>query len=203
MERTVVKLPSAELKGKVSLEETIDKRRSVRRYRREPLDLSQLSQLLWSAQGITGGRRLRAVPSAGATYPLEVFVLVGQECVNGLEAGVYRYLVDSHSLKLHRQGDFRPDLAAAALNQEFILQAPAALVICAVYDRTCRRYGSRGERYVHMEVGHAGQNVHLQAVALGLASVEVGAFQDEDVRKVLGVEEQVKPLYVMPVGKAG
>lgn len=202
MEQTVIKLPPGQSRGNVSLEEAIARRRSVRRYRTESLDLSQLSQILWSAQGITRGQHFRAVPSAGATYPLELFVLVGQKTVNQLEAGIYRYLADSHSLRLHRQGDFRLDLAAAALGQEFIAEAPADIVICAAYDRTCRRYSSRGERYVHMEVGHAGQNIHLQAVALGLASVEVGAFQDEDVSKVLGAEEQIKPLYVMPVGKA-
>lgn len=202
MEQAIIKLPPSELRGKISLEETIVRRRSIRRYGKEPLDLPQLSQILWSAQGITASKRFRATPSAGATYPLEVFVLVGEKSVNGLDAGVYQYLVDSHSLRLHRQGDFRPDLARAALGQEFIVQAPADIVICAVYDRTCRRYGKRGERYVHMEVGHAGQNIHLQAVALGLASVEVGAFEDEEVRKVLDVEDQVKPLYIMPVGKA-
>jgi SagB-type dehydrogenase family enzyme len=210
MGQTIIKLPSPQLKGKVSLEETILRRRSVRRYRREPLALSQLSQILWSAQGITGSRGFRAAPSAGATYPLEIFVVVGKQGViasgakqppEELQAGVYHYEADSHSLILHRAIDLRPDLAKATLGQEFIIDAPVDIVICALYHRTSYRYGRRGERYVHMEVGHAGENIHLQAVALGLATVEVGAFHDEEVRGVLGVDEQIKPQYIMPVGK--
>jgi SagB-type dehydrogenase family enzyme len=211
MRQTIIKLPSPQLKGKVSLEETILRRRAVRRYRREPLDLSQLSQILWSAQGITGTREFRAAPSAGATYPLEIFVVVGKQGVTAskakqapkeLPAGIYHYEADSHSLSLHKPADLRPDLARATLDQEFIIDAPVDIVICALYHRTSYRYGRRGERYVHIEVGHVGENIHLQAVALGLATVEVGAFHDEEVRTVLGVEEQIKPLYIMPLGKA-
>jgi len=211
MRQTIIKLPSPQLKGKVSLEETILRRRAVRRYRREPLDLSQLSQILWSAQGITGTREFRAAPSAGATYPLEIFVFVGKQGVidseakqapEELQAGIYHYEADSHSLSLHKPADLRPDLARATLDQEFIIDAPVDIVICALYHRTSYRYGRRGERYVHIEVGHVGENIHLQAVALGLATVEVGAFHDEEVRKVLEVEEQIKPLYIMPLGKA-
>jgi SagB-type dehydrogenase family enzyme len=210
MEQTIIKLPSPQLKGKVSLEETILRRRSVRRYRREPLNLPQLSQILWAAQGITGTRGFRAAPSAGATYPLEIFVVVGKQGIiaseaeqapEELQAGIYHYEADSHSLSLHKPADLRPDLARATLDQEFTIDAPVAIVICALYHRTSYRYGRRGERYVHIEVGHVGENIHLQAVALGLATVEVGAFNDEEVRKVLGVDEQIKPLYIMPVGK--
>jgi SagB-type dehydrogenase family enzyme len=211
MKQTIIKLPSPWLKGNVSLEETILRRRSVRRYRREPLLLSQLSQILWSAQGITGTRGFRAAPSAGATYPLEIFMFVGKQGViaseakqalKELQAGIYHYEADSHSLILHKPADLRPDLARATLNQEFVIEAPVDIVICALYHRTSYRYGKRGERYVHMEVGHVGENIHLQAVALGLATVEVGAFHDEEVWKVLEVEEQIKPLYIMPLGKA-
>jgi SagB-type dehydrogenase family enzyme len=210
MGQTIIRLPSCQLKGKVSLEETIVRRRSVRRYRREPLHLSQLSQILWSAQGITGSKGLRAAPSAGATYPLEIFVVVGRQAVivseskqptQELQAGVYHYQVDSHSLILKKATDLRPDLARATLDQEFIIDAPVAIIICALHHRTSHRYGGRGERYVHIEVGHVGENIHLQAVALGLATVEVGAFRDEEVREVLGLKEQIEPLYVMPVGK--
>jgi SagB-type dehydrogenase family enzyme len=212
MGQITIKLPPPQSRGKISLEETIQRRRSVRRYRREPLDLSQLGQILWSAQGITGSRGFRAAPSAGATYPLEIFVVVGKQSVavkeakhghEELEAGIYHYELDSHSLSLARAADLRADLARAAMDQEFIIDAPVAIVVCALYHRTSRRYGGRAERYVHMEVGHAGENMHLQAVALGLATVEVGAFNDEDVREVLGLEEQIKPLYIMPVGKPG
>jgi len=197
----VIKLPSPQLKGKMSLEEAIASRRSVRRYRSEPLTPSQLSQILWSAQGITGAGRLRAAPSAGATYPLEIFAFIGKQAIEGLQAGIYHYDVDSHSLVLHQPGDLRKELARAALDEGFIANAPLDIVICALYPRTSYRYGRRGERYVHMEVGHVGENIHLQAVALGLATVEVGAFDDEEVREVLGVEEQIKPLYIMPIGK--
>jgi len=211
MRQTIIKLPSPQLKGNLSLEETILRRRGVRRYRREPLDLSQLSQILWSAQGITGTGEFRAAPSAGATYPLEIFVSIGKQSVianeakqahEELQAGIYHYEADSHSLSLHRPTDLRPDLARASLDQQFIIDAPVVIVICALYHRTSYRYGRRGERYVHIEVGHVGENIHLQTVALGLATVEVGAFDDEEVRKVLGVEEQIRPLYVMPLGKA-
>jgi SagB-type dehydrogenase family enzyme len=209
--QATIKLPSPQLKGEVSLEETILRRRSVRKYRTEPLSLSQLSQILWSAQGITGTSGVRAAPSAGATYPLEIFVFIGKQGITAsevkqaleeLQAGIYRYEADSHSLSLHKPADLRPDLARVALDQEFIIEAPVVIVICALYDRTSRLYGRRGERYVHIEVGHVGENIHLQALALGLATVEVGAFHDEEVRKVLGVDEQIKPLYIMPVGKA-
>jgi SagB-type dehydrogenase family enzyme len=211
MKQTTIKLPSPRLKGNVSLEETILRRRAVRRYRTEPLLLSQLSQILWSAQGITGTREFRAAPSAGATYPLEIFVVVGDQCIiasevkqasEELQAGIYHYEPKSHSLNLHTSGDLRPDLARAALDQGFIIDAPVDIVICALYHRTSYRYGKRGERYVHIEVGHAGENIHLQAVALELSTVEVGAFNDEAVAKVLGVEEQIRPLYIMPVGKS-
>jgi SagB-type dehydrogenase family enzyme len=186
----------------MSLEEAIARRRSIRRYRSQPVSLSQLSQVLWAAQGITGSRgRFRAVPSAGATYPLEIFVLAGRDTIVGLDEGVYRYDVESHSLDLQRKGDLRAELSAAALNQGYIAEAPADIVVCAVYERTARSYGGRAERYVHMEVGHVGQNIHLQAVALGLASVVIGAFADEGVGEILGLERQIRPLYIMPLGK--
>jgi SagB-type dehydrogenase family enzyme len=150
---------------------------------------------------MTGVGGLRAAPSAGATYPLETFAVIGKKAVEELLPGVYHYEVDSHSLTLHKPGDFRLDLARAALDQGFIAAAPVDIVICAIYPRTCYRYGRRGERYVHMEVGHVGENIHLQAVALGLASVEVGAFNDEEVRKILAAEEEIRALYIMPIGK--
>jgi len=201
MKQIIVKLPPPHLRGKMSLEETVASRRSVRRYRSESLALPQLSQMLWSAQGITGSGRLRAAPSAGATYPLEVFPVIGKQAIEELQAGIYHYDLDSHSLSLHQPGDLRLKLARTALDEGFIAAAPVDIVICALYARTSYRYGRRGERYVHMEAGHVGQNIHLQAVALGLATVEVGAFDDEEVRKVLGLEEQIKPLYIMPIGK--
>lgn len=185
----------------MSVEEAIAKRRSVRRYAREALSRSQLSQVLWAAQGLTGAGRFRAAPSAGATYPLEVFVFIGRDGVEGVEEGVYHYNVKDHSLEPHQGGDLRGKLSIAALDQEFIAQAPVDIVICARYERTWRRYGRRAERYVPMEVGHVGENIHLQAVALGLATVMVGAFEDERVRTVMGLADEVRPLYIIPLGR--
>jgi SagB-type dehydrogenase family enzyme len=198
---TLIKLPSPNPQGKMSVEAAISKRRSVRRFRTQPLSLAQLSQLLWSAQGITGSGGRRAVPSAGATYPLEIFVVVGAHGIENLAAGIYHYQVDNHSLSLHLNGDLRQKLADAALGQSLIANCPVVIVVCALHPRTAYRYGRRGERYVHMEVGHVGQNLSLQAVALGLATVMIGAFEDEEVSKALKIEEQIRPLYIVPVGE--
>jgi len=195
-----LKAPSP--KGTVSLEEAITRRRSVRDFSSASLSQEQLSQILWSAQGITDTRsRYRAVPSAGATYPLEILVACGQNSVDGIGEGVYHYNPGDHSLTLHHKGDIRFELARTALNQEYIYEAPLDIIICALYERTSRGYGSRGERYVHIEVGQAGQNIYLQATALGLATVAIGAFHDEQVREVLRLDKQYRPLYIMPVGK--
>jgi len=141
------------------------------------------------------------VPSAGATYPLEVFVACGRNSIEEIGDGIYHYNIDDHSLALHHKWDVRLELARAALNEEIIYQAPVDIIICALYERTTLHYGSRGERYVLMEVGHAGQNIYLQATALGLATVAIGAFHDEQVRQVLRLDKQYKPLYIMPVGR--
>ena len=121
--------------------------------------------------------------------------------MEGLEAAIYHYNVENHSLHRHKEGDFRQQLSIAALDQEFIAQAPVDIVICGLYERTAWRYGRRAERYVHMEAGHVGGNIHLQAVTLGLAAVMVGAFSDEDVSRVMDLEREVKPLYIIPLGK--
>jgi len=195
-------LPPPSLKGDMSLEEAIVRRRSVRRFTSESISPSQLSQILWAAQGITDtSLRYRAVPSAGATYPLEIFIACGQKAIEEIDDGIYHYNIDNHSLTRHYQGDIRLELAKAALDQEFIYEAPVDIIICAVYRRTLMRYGDRGERYVHIEVGHAGQNIYLQATALGLATVAIGAFYDEQVRNVLRLDKQYKPIYIMPVGR--
>ena len=197
-----IHLPLPYQKGTISLEEAIARRRSTRDFTPQPVSQSQLSQILWSAQGISSTRgKYRTVPSAGATYPLEIFVVCGRNGVEEIDTGIYLYNIDSHSLTLHYEGDVRLELARAALDQEFIYEAPVDIVICAVYERTGLRYGSRGERYVHMEIGHTGQNIYLQATALGLATVAIGAFRDEQVREVLRLDKQYKPLYIMPVGK--
>ena len=204
MGNSQIHLPPPSQKGSLSLEEAVAGRRSVRDFSSQSISQHQLSQILWAAQGISNtGRGYRTIPSAGATYPLELFVVCGPKGVEGLADGIYHYHLDSHSLVLHRSGDVKLPLAKAALDQEFIYQAPVDIVICALYERTLRRYGARGERYVHVEVGHAGQNIYLQATALGLATVAIGAFDDERVREVLRLDKPYKPLYIMPVGRAG
>ncbi len=201
MKREPIRLPDPIHYGKTSVEEAILKRRSIRRFRSDPLTLSQLSQLLWAAQGITASGGRRAAPSAGATYPLEIFAVTGEQTVAGLTAGVYHYQTDRHALDTYIEGDLRPALAEASLGQSCIATSPVDIIVCALYFRTMYRYGRRGERYVHIEVGHVGQNIALQAVALGLGTVMVGAFDDEQVRTLLHLEEQLKPLYIIPVGK--
>ena len=199
---TPIYLPPPSQKGSISLEETIARRRSIRDFTPEPISQSQLSQILWAAQGITDTRgRYRAAPSAGATYPLEIFVVCGRNSVEEIDAGIYHYNIDSHSLTLHCKGDVRLALARAALDEESIYEAPVDIVICAIFERTSLSYGSRGERYVDMEVGHAGQNIYLQATALGLATFAIGAFSDEQIRQVLRLDKQYKPLYIMPAGR--
>ena len=197
-----IHLPPPKRKGEISLEEAIARRRSIRDFTPEPISASQLSQILWAAQGITdipGGHR--ATPSAGATYPLEIFVVLGQNSIAGVGAVIYHYNVDKHSLSQHYKGDIRLELAAVALHEESIHEAPVVIVIGAEYERTLSRYGSRGTRYVHMEVGHAAQNIYLQATALGLGTVVIGAFNDEQVSQVLRLKGQIQPLYIMPIGK--
>jgi len=199
---TTIYLPPPSQKGKVSLEEAISRRRSTREFTSKPVSQSQLSQILWAAQGISDKQwKYRTVPSAGATYPLEIFVVCQRDGIEGMDDGIYHYIIADHCLTLLHRGDVRADLAGAALNQEFIYQAPLDIVICALYQRTTFGYGSRGERYVHIEAGHAGQNIYLQAAALGLATVAIGAFNDERVREVLQLDWQYKPLYIMPVGR--
>ncbi len=198
-EMAVVQLPEPNLKGDMSLEEALLERRSVREYDPGALTLDQVSQLLWAAQGITGVGGGRTAPSAGALYPLEVLVVAGS--VDGLSPGVYRYDPPTHELNQTRQGDSRAALAAVALDQEWVRQASISLVIAAVYERTTAKYGERGVRYVHMEAGHAAQNVCLQATALGLGAVTVGAFDDSRVKNAVGLAANEEPLYIIPLGR--
>ncbi|MBP1449253.1 MAG: SagB/ThcOx family dehydrogenase [Thermoproteus sp.] len=192
----------------MSVEEAIARRRSVREYLGEPLRLEELAQILWAAYGISEVRHgLRTAPSAGALYPLEVYAAVGEGGVEAgggsLQAGVYRYLPRRHAMALVKRGDVRRELYEAALEQPWVLKAPVSLVVTAVYERTGRVYGERGVvRYVHMDLGHLGQNVYLQATALGLGTVAVGAFHDEAVREAIGAPPEEVPLYIMPVGRA-
>jgi len=193
----MIKLP---VPNTMSVEEAIAKRRSVRVYKKGPLKLAEVSQLLWTGQGITDRMRgFRAAPSAGATYPLTLYLVVGE--VEELETGVYKYLPELHALVQIKEGDVRKELARASLGQGMIAKAPASVVIAANYERTTARYGRRGIRYVHIEVGHVGENVYLQAEAMGLGTVAVGAFDDAGVARVLGIGKGEEVLYIMPVGR--
>jgi SagB-type dehydrogenase family enzyme len=195
-----ISLPDPRLKGEMSLEEAILNRRSRRDFGDSALTLGEVSQILWAAQGITDETGLRAAPSAGALYPLDIYLVVGKQGLEDLEEGVYHYLPQSHSLQLTLTGDVRQTLARLSSEQMFIAEAPVSLVITAEYERTTGKYGDRGVRYVHMEAGHVGQNVYLQAEALGLGTVTVGAFQDEEICQALNLPSAYRPLYVMPIG---
>jgi SagB-type dehydrogenase family enzyme len=194
-----VALPEPSLEGKVPVERALALRRSVREFVPEPLSLSAVSQLLWAAQGITDSAGLRTAPSAGALYPLEVYLVAG--AVTGVPPGVYRYDPRRRRLVLGSVGDPRTAVDKAALGQDWVAEAPAIVVLAAIYQRTERKYGERAARYVHMEVGHAAQNVYLQAAALEHGTTMVGAFRDEELARVLGLPEQTKPLGILPVGK--
>jgi len=196
---TVLDLPEPRYDGNVSLEQTLLQRRSVRDYTGEPLTLAEVSQLLWSAQGITDASGFRTAPSAGALYPLEVYVVAGD--VAELTPGVYRYEPDGHRLLRLADGDKRASLADAALGQGSVEAGAADFVITGVYERTTAKYGDRGVRYVHLEAGHAVQNLCLQATALGLGTVTVGAFQDDEVMRLLNLPGNETPLYIIPVGR--
>ena len=163
-----------------------------------PLTFTDLSQILWAAQGVTDDTGLRTTPSAGALYPLEVYVIVGD--VAELTQGVYHYQPRGHTLQRVAAGDKRAALMQAALGQSCIAQAAAVLLVAAVYERTTAKYGTRGTRYVHMEAGHAAQNVYLQAVSLQLGTVAVGAFDDKKVKAVVALREEEQPLYLLPLG---
>lgn len=197
-----IHLPEPRYQSETSIEEALAQRRSIRTYSGEKVTLEEVSQLLWAAQGITdpAGRK-RTAPSAGALYPLELYLVVG--AVEGLEPGVYHYVPEGHELNKVRAGDLRAELAAAALGQESVKNAALDIVFAAVYARTTAKYKERGIRYVHIEVGHAAQNVCLQAVALNLGTVTIGAFDDAEVKHLMQLDEAEDPLYIMPVGRIG
>ncbi len=193
-----VELPSPQ-KSDVSIEDAIEGRRSRRQYSEESLSLKEVSQLCWAAQGITTDpiTGFRAAPSAGALYPIEVFVVSGN---SDLEPGVYQYSPSEHNLNRIKQEDIRESLARAAVGQKEVKEAPIDIVITGVIHRTSQKYGSRAERYVHLEAGHVAQNIYLQCESLNLATVSIGALSDGEVRSLLSINEEHTPLYIMPVG---
>jgi len=194
-----IRLPAPRLAGSVTVEEALSCRRSTRTFHPTPLRLEQVGQLLWAGQGISSTGR-RTAPSAGATYPAYLYLVTGPRCVEGVEAGVYRYDPFDHVLIGVLAGDVRGSLARAALDQHFIEEAPVSIAIVVDYSRTTRHYGERGIRYVDMEAGHIAENLHLQAEALKIGTVVVGAFVDSQVSKVLLLPRGITPLVIMPFG---
>jgi len=187
-----IALPKPSLTGRISVEELMAKRRSVREYSTKTLGDQELGQLLWAAQGITDPEGRRTAPSAGAKYPLELYVATPK--------GFFHYIPKGHLLERVSVTDLRPALATAALGQQSIATAPAVFVFTAEYARTAQKYGDRTPRYVAIEVGHAAQNLLLQAGALGLVGVPVGAFRDDEVSKALSLSAQFAPLYLVALG---
>lgn len=195
----IIPLPKPRMEGPVAVERAMQSRRSLRNYSRAALSLEEAGQLLWAAQGVTARGGYRTAPSAGALYPLETLLCAGR--VQGLQAGVYKYRPDRHDLIRLADGDVRGELASAALGQVWVREAPATVAFAAVFQRITGRYQQRGIRYAWMEAGHAAQNVLLQAVALGLGGVPVGAFDDRGVRRILRLGSEEEPLYLIPVGR--
>mgnify|MGYP001816195912 FL=1 len=194
-----IELPAPTLTGSASLEQVIAQRRSQREFTNSRLTMAEVGQLFWSAQGITDPRGLRAAPSAGALYPLELYLVAGT--IEDMAPGIYHYRPDRHQLIKTNSGDSRLALARAALSQGWIADAAAVIVFAADYQRTMKKYGHRSERYVHIETGHAAENLFLQAQSLGLATVVVGAFDDAALASVLRLPVELQPLLLMPVGR--
>ena len=195
-----VVLPPPRANGPATVEEALQKRHSIREYRPEALDLARLGQLLWAAQGVLPGGH-RTAPSAGALYPLEIYVLAGQ--VAGLAPGTYVYVPAAHRLDPVKSGDRRGAAARAALDQSWLARAPAVVVLAADEGRTSVKYGRRATRYVDFEAGAAAENLALQAVALGLGATVVGAFDDARLSEVVGLRPGERPVVLMPVGVPG
>ncbi len=195
----MISLPQPVTDGQVSLEKSMSLRRSVRTYKNEPLSIQELSQLLWAGQGVTNERGFRTAPSAGATFPIELFVVVNN--VKGLKKGIYHYIIGEHKLKMIDERQVERDLARAALSQSMISDGGVVIILTAILERTTQRYGERGIRYVHNEIGHVSQNIHLQVAALNLGTVVIGAYRDQEVEAILNLGEEIRVLYMMPIGK--
>ena len=192
-------LPPPEHEGTVSVEAALFTRKSRRSFSEASMPLQQAGQLLWAAQGLSADGTTgatRTAPSAGATHPLNLYLIAGN--VDDLPAGIYRYLWDEHALVLVREGDHRQAAADLSVRQQFIAEAQLTIVLTAVFERTTQRYGERGNRYVYMEAGYANQNIYLQAEALGMGTVAVGAFSDNKLTELL--KSASEPLLVIPVG---
>lgn len=198
-----IALPSPSYKGTVSVEEALKARRTHRSFQSRPLTLKQFSQILWGAYGVSAqkyGSFLKTAPSAGALYPLDIYGVVGQGSVETLAPGIYHFRPENHAVELIKQGDLRAEVARHALQQMWMAKAPLMLVITGEYNRSSIKYGLRGATYTHIEAGHVGQNIFLQAEAIGLKAGIVGAFNNRGVVATMGLPPSHDPLLIMPVG---
>jgi SagB-type dehydrogenase family enzyme len=198
-----ISLPKPSYKGTVSVEEALKLRRTHRSFTSRSLTLKQFSQILWGAYGVTDrkyGSFLKTAPSAGALYPLDIYGVVGKGGVETLVEGVYRYNPEDHAASLLREGDLRAEVARQSLHQMWVAKAPLTLVITGEYERSTIKYGPRGVTYTHIEAGCVGQNIFLQAEAIGLKAGIVGAFNNRDLAKTMGLPASHDPLLIMPVG---
>lgn len=192
-ERGDLRLPPPNTAGGMPLAEALAARRSRREFAAQRLTLDQVAQLCWAGQGITDiATGHRTAPSAGALYPLTIFVVDS--------AGIYEYEPRKHVLQQYLTGDFHRELQAVALDQPCVGAAPVCLVIAMDVARSASKYGSRAERYCLLEAGHSAQNVLLQATAIGLAGVPVGAFDDGSVAELLHLPQALRPVYLLPIG---
>jgi len=187
-----VPLPSPATTDTISLEQAIGKRRSLRAFRPDPLPTATIGQLLWAGQGVTSPDGKRAAPSAGALYPLELYVVTPDQ--------VMHYLPDGHRAETRAVSDLRPGLKATAVNQSTISAAPVVIVVAAIPSRLSHRYGDQAEPFVQFEVGHAAQNILLQAAALGLAAVPVSSLDPSRAADTLALPSDQTVLYLIPVG---
>lgn len=195
---TVFTLPEPSKQGQRSLEECLFERKSIREFTSKPITVTQIGQILWAAQGRTNTEGHRTAPSAGALYPLEILLATG--IVQELETGAFRYIPDEHGLELIIKGEVRDELAVAALDQDCVRNGAAVLILTAIPERITGKYGQRGHLYMYMEAGHVAQNIYLQATALGLGTVAVGAFYDNTVKRILQLPPKKEPLYILPIG---
>ena len=190
---TVVELPSPELTGTVSLEQSLHDRRSAREYAATPLTLDEIGQLLWAGQGITDDDGHRTAPSAGARYPLELYAVTATELMHYLPAG--------HRVEQRADTTILGALPEAAFDQEFVGNAPLVVVIAADPARTEQEYGAMAGDLVQREAGHAAQNILLQATALGLVAVPVGGFDPATVEGLLALPPDQAVQYLIPIGR--
>lgn len=202
----MIKLSHPSIPKEKGISEILNTRYSCRNFSNKSLNLNQISALLWAAVGKRSDAvttATRTIPSAGATYPLELYIVIGKGAISDLGEGLYHYLIEKHALEpIFNNRDIRVELSRACLGQDFIKDAPTSLIITAKFSRTMNRYGQRGIRYVYMEAGSACQNIYLMATNLGLGTVEVGAFDDDRIRGLLFLDKDTEPISIMPVGYA-